>query len=67
MGRPTIGTISFDRRERPVHASIRTKFGLVRVYWRSFGSKRLWFASGSLDAQYEAAIVIEHISMLFDS
>jgi len=62
----TIKRIEFDHRERPYRALIRTRYGLVRVRWRTFGRKRLWFVSGSLDAQYEAALPIEYINMLFE-
>ena len=63
----TIRSIGFDRKERPVRASVHTKFGIVHVHWRTFGRKRIWFVSGSLDAQYDAALVIEYINMLFPS
>jgi len=63
----TIRSIVFDGKERPLRASVRTKFGVVYVRWRTFVRKRLWFVWGSLDAQYEAALVIEDINMLFSA
>lgn len=62
---PRIRAIWLDRWELPQRALIRTKFGPVRVRWRKFGAKRLWFASGSLDARVEALTAIEHIEYVF--
>jgi len=62
---PRIRAIWLDRWELPQRAIIRTKFGPVRVRWRKFGTKRLWFASGSLNARVEALTAIEHIEYVF--
>ena len=64
---PRIGTIRFDREDMPVHATIRTSLGIVRVEWRDVCGDRCWFTSGILNARREAVPAIERIERMCQS
>jgi hypothetical protein len=60
-----ISTITFDRDEQPLRATIRTPLGLVKVEWRDVCGDRAWFTSGILDAKKLAVPAIERIERAF--
>jgi len=64
---PRIGTIRFDRNEMPVHATIRTSSGIVRVEWRVVAGDRCWFSAGTGDAKRKAVPAIERIEQMCQS
>ena len=64
---PRISSIRFDQEEMPVHATIRTSLGVVRVEWRDVCGDRYWFTSGTGDAKREAVPTIERIELMCQS
>ena len=64
---PRIGTIRFDREERPLRATVWTKYGMVRVEWVHVAGDRCWFSVGTGDAKREAVPAIEHIERMCQS
>ena len=60
-----ISTITFDKEEQPLRATIRTPLGTVKVEWRDVCGERAWFTSGVLDAKKLAASAIERIERAF--
>lgn len=61
---PRIRSIHLNRWERPKRATIWTKFGMVKVVWRSVAGESKWFSAGSPDAQEEAVPAIEHVEQM---
>jgi len=59
-----IVSITFDRDERPVRATLRTRLGPVKVAWRDVCGDRCWFNSGILDAKKLAVPAIERIERM---
>jgi len=59
-----IVSITFDRKERPVRATLRTRLGPVKVVWRDVCGDRCWFTSGILDAKKLAIPYIERIERM---
>ena len=48
---PRIHSIRFDRDERPLRATVWTKYGPVHVEWVDVAGDRRWFTSGTGDAK----------------
>ena len=42
-----IVSITFDRNELPVRATLRTRLGPVKVFWQDVCGDRCWFTSGT--------------------
>ena len=59
-----IVSITFDRNELPVRATLRTRLGPVKVVWRDVCGDRCWFTSGVLDAKKLAVPAIERIERM---
>jgi hypothetical protein len=55
----SIKSITFNKSEQPVRATIHTKLGTVKVEWREVD--RCWFTSGPLEARKLAVTTIESI------
>ncbi len=62
-----ISSIVFDRNERPLRATIRTRLGTVKVVWRDVCGDRGWFTSGILDAKKLAAPTVARIERMVAS
>ena len=61
---PRIKSIHLNRWERPLRATVWTKYGIVKVLWKDVGEDRCWFASGKEEAKQEAVAAIEHIEQM---
>jgi hypothetical protein len=61
-----ISSIVFDRDERLVRATIRTRLGTVKVEWRDVCGDRCWFTTGNLDAKKFAAPAINRIERMVE-
>ena len=61
-----ISSIVFDRDERLVRATIRTRLGTVKVEWRDVCGDRCWFTTGNLDAKKLAAPAINRIERMVE-
>lgn len=59
-----IVSITFDRNELPVRATLHTRLGTVKVVWRDVCGDRCWFTSGVLDAKKLAVPAIERIERM---
>jgi len=59
-----IVSITFNRNELPVRATLRTHLGPVKVVWRDVCGDRCWFTSGILDAKKLAVPAIERIERM---
>ncbi len=59
-----IASITFDRKEQPVRATLHTRLGPVKVVWRDVCGDRCWFTSGILDAKKLAVPAIERIERM---
>ena len=59
-----IVSITFDRKEQPLRAMLRTRLGPVKVVWRDVCGDRCWFTSGVLDAKKLAVPAIERIERM---
>ncbi len=59
-----ISSIVFDRNERPLRATIRTRLGTVKVQWQDVSGDRCWMTSGVLDAKKLAVPAIERIERM---
>jgi hypothetical protein len=59
-----ISSIVFDRNERPLRATIRTRLGTVKVEWRDVCGDLCWMTSGVLDAKKLAVPAIERIERM---
>ena len=59
-----ISSIVFDRKERPLRATIRTRLGTVKVEWRDVCGDLCWMTSGVLDAKKLAVPSIELIERM---
>ena len=57
---PRIRSIHLNRWERPLRATVWTRYGMVKVVWRDGN----WFASGSEEAKGEAVAAIEHVEQM---
>ena len=64
---PRIRSIHLNKWERPLRASVWTKFGLVKVVWKDVAGERCWFSSGTGDAKREAVPAIEHICQMCET
>jgi|GEM_PF-546451 len=64
---PRIRSIHLNRYERPLRATVWTKFVMVKVVWRDVGGESCWFSSGTGDAKREAVPAIEHIEAMCQS
>ena len=62
-----ISSIVFDRNERPIRATIRTRLGLVKVHWTDVCGDWCWQTSGILDAKKLAAPAIARIEQIAES
>ncbi len=61
-----ISSIVFDRDERPLRATIRTKLGTVTVVWKDVCGDRAWLTNGVLDAKKLALPAIERIERMVE-
>ena len=61
-----ISSIVFDRQERPIRATIRTKLGTVKVEWRDVCGDLSWFTSGHLDAKKLVFPAIQRIERMVE-
>ena len=61
-----ISSIVFDRNERPLRATIRTRLGPVNVVWKDVCGDRAWLTSGVLDAKKLALPAIERIERMVE-
>ena len=61
---PRISSIVFDRKERPLRATIRTRLGTVKVEWRDVGGDLCWMTSGVLRAKQLAVPAIERLERI---
>jgi len=59
-----IVSITFDRNELPIRATLRTGLGPVKVVWRDVCGDRCWFTSGVLDTKKLAVPAIERIERM---
>ncbi len=59
-----ISSIVFDRNERPLRATVRTRLGTVKVTWRDICGDRCWMTSGVLSAKKLAVPAIERIERM---
>ena len=59
-----ISSIVFDKDERPLRATIRTRLGTVKVEWRDVCGGLCWFTSGNLDAKRLVLPVINRIERM---
>ena len=59
-----ISSIVFDKDERPLRATVRTRLGTVKVEWRDVCGDLCWFTSGNLDARKLAVPAIERIERM---
>ena len=65
---PRIRSVHLNRLERPLRATVWTKYGIVKVVWRNVGGKdRNWFATGTEEAKREAVPAIEHIEQMCET
>lgn len=62
-----ISSIVFDRNERPIRATIRTRLGTVEVQWRDVCGDWCWQTAGILDAKKRAAPAIARIERMIES
>lgn len=59
-----ISSVVFDKHERPLRATIRTRLGTVKVEWRDVCGDLCWMTSGVLDAKKLAVPAIERIERM---
>jgi len=64
---PRIRSIHMNRYERPLRATVWTKYGMVKVVWKDVAGERCWFSSGTGDAKREAVPAIEHICQMCET
>ena len=64
---PRIRSIHLNRWERPLRATIWTKYGIVKVVWQDLHGESCWFSSGRLEAKREAVPAIEHVEQMCQS
>ncbi len=62
-----ISSIVFDRDERPIRATLRTRLGTVKVRWTDICGDWCWQASGVLDAKKLAASAIQRIERMIET
>jgi hypothetical protein len=62
-----ISSIVFDRNERPIRATIRTRLGTVKVQWTDICGEWCWQTAGILDAKKLAAPAIARIERMIES
>jgi hypothetical protein len=62
--RTRILSIRFDRKGRPLRATISTKFGIVRAKWKMVTGDWCWFCAGTINAKQEAQAAIEHVEQI---
>jgi hypothetical protein len=67
MNSPRIKSITFDRKERPLKATIITRLGIVKVEWKDVCGDWCWFTSGTVDAKKLAVTAIEHIERMIQA
>jgi len=61
---PRIRSVHLNRWERPRSATVRTKYGMVKVVWKDVAEDRCWFSSGTCDAKLELVPAFEHIEQM---
>ena len=59
-----ISSIVFDKRERPLRATIITPKGTVKVRWMDVAGDWCWLTSGTLDAKKLAVPAIERVERM---
>ena len=59
-----ISSIVFNKDERPLRATIRTRLGTVKVEWRDVRGYLCWFTSGNLDAKKLVFPAIQRIERM---
>ena len=59
-----ISSIVFDKRERPIRATIITPKGTVKVQWTDVAGDWCWLTSGTLDAKKLAVPAIARIERI---
>jgi hypothetical protein len=59
-----ITSIIFDKHERPLRATIRTKRGTVKVIWTDVCGDWCWLTSGNLEAKKLVAPAIQRIERM---
>ena len=59
-----IVSIVFDKNERPLRATIRTKRGTVKVRWTNVCGDWCWLSTGNLDGKSEAVPEISRIEQI---
>lgn len=59
-----ISSIVFDRKERPLRATIITSTGTVKVQWNDVCGDWCWMTSGNLEAKKLAVSVIQRIERI---
>ena len=59
-----ISSIIFDKRERPIRATILTATGTVKVQWMDVAGDWCWLTSGKLDAKKLASSAIARIERM---
>ena len=64
---PRIRSIHLNQYERPLRATVWTKYGMVKVAWKDVAGSRCWFSSGTGDAKREAVSAIEHIEQMCET
>jgi hypothetical protein len=62
-----ISSIVFDRDERPIRATIRTRLGAVKVRWTDVCGAWCWQSAGILDAKKLAVPAIARIERMIES
>lgn len=61
-----LSSLTFDREERPLRATIRTPLGAVKVLWQDVCGDWCWFTAGTLEAKKLAAPVIHRIEQMLE-
>jgi len=64
---PRIRSIHLNKWERPLKATVWTKYGMVKVVWKDVAGERCWFSSGTGHAKREAVPAIEHIEQMCET
>lgn len=59
-----ISSIVFDKHERPLRATVRTRLGTVKVVWQDVCGNRGWFTSGGVDAKKLAVPAIQRLERM---
>ena len=62
-----ISSIVFDRQERPLRATIRTRLGTVKVVWTDVCGDLCWLTSGPLNAKKLVAPAVARIERMVET